>query len=79
MRTWKVLRWDDAPAEQKTIALLCPHCFQDAVMPCGEFGSQVIAAIGLGLIFDRAGHVPPANALPTEIQCRKCRKIYSEA
>lgn len=74
-KTWKVLSW---PAQKSgTISLSCPHCGNDAECPTsGQPGSLVIAAIGLGIVFDNPSHTPPENWLPTVIQCRKCRRIF---
>jgi hypothetical protein len=42
----------------------------------GNPGSSVIATIGLGLIFDSPGHIPPDGYLPEAVQCRKCRNVF---
>lgn len=75
-RTWKVLRWDNEPEIKYDLELACNQCGYDAHMPVGDHGGLLIAAIGLGLVFDPPGHIPPANFMPTEIQCRKCRTIW---
>lgn len=47
-------------------------------MPTGKTsGALLIAAIGLNLVFDPPGHVPPEGFMPDEVQCRTCRKIFT--
>lgn len=78
--TWKVLSWElpDGKVADGEIELACPLCGQDAVVPThGAAGSPIIAAIGLALIFDDPGHVPPAEFLPGSIQCRQCRNVFA--
>jgi len=76
MRTWKVIRWDDKPAEVQSVELMC-KCGQEATVPVAR-GPTIIARIGMGLVFEPAGYVPPANFMPGEIQCRTCRRIYTD-
>lgn len=77
-KTWKVLRWDNPPDEQKMISLSCRHCGTDADIPIGPTpGGMVIAALGLNLIFDPPGYNPPENFMPTEIRCRTCRHEFT--
>jgi hypothetical protein len=77
-RTWKVLDWPDKPAQTRTLPLCCPHCGHDAHLEMGLMpGAQVIAAIGLGLIFEPAGYVPAKDQMPTTIKCRHCRRVFS--
>lgn len=76
-KTWKVLSWDQT--QTGSIELSCPNCGNDAHLPThGEPGALVIAAMGLSLIFDPAGHVPPKEWMPYEIKCRKCGAIYED-
>jgi len=74
MKTWKVLELGIEPFE--TIVLCCPHCGIQAEMPIAKSGSSVIAAIGLGLIFDDASYKPAQPLLPKKIKCRYCKRIY---
>jgi hypothetical protein len=74
-RTWKVLELGIAPTS--TLSLCCPHCGTDAVMPVGEPDSPVIAAVGLGLIFDNPTYRPAAPILPKTIKCRTCRRVFT--
>ena len=77
MRSWIIRKWNNKPTIIKKIELSCPHCETDAEVPCGaHYGGQIIAAIGLQLVFDPPGFIPPFNFLPDEIQCRKCRHIF---
>lgn len=77
MRTWDVMEWKNMPEVTHGIALNCPVCGTDAMLEVGEFpGGLVIAAIGLGLIFEPAGYRPPENSMPGVIRCRHCRKIF---
>lgn len=78
VKTWKVLRWDDEPPTKRALFLACHLCENDAQIEIGPTpGGRIIAALGLGLIFDPADYKPPENFMPTEIQCRHCRKIFS--
>ena len=76
---FKVIRWDQKPESTRFIELACPHCGCDADLEVGEFpGAIVIAALGLSLIFDPAGYIPPHESMPQEIKCPKCRRIFGE-
>jgi hypothetical protein len=78
VKRWGVVAWADKPQKTEEIPLCCPNCASDAILEIGETpGATIIAAIGLGIIFDPAGYTPPKNFLPDEIQCRTCRKIFS--
>ena len=78
MKTWKVLRWDDKPDEVRQVMLICPVCGTDAGIDMGATpGALIIASIGLSLVFEPGGYVPPENVMPCEVQCRTCRKIFS--
>jgi hypothetical protein len=76
MKTWRVL--GKFPGADGSIPLQCHHCDQDAECPTrGRPGALLIAILGMGLVFDPPGHVPPDDWMPREIQCRKCRRIYT--
>lgn len=75
MRTWKVLKLDIETVGE--IALQCPNCELESIMPIGKTSSPIIAACGLTVILDKPQKDAP-QFLPTEIQCRKCGKIYSQ-
>jgi len=78
MKTWNVLTWNDKPEATRPIMLCCPKCGSDARLDIGETpGGIIIAAIGLGIVFDPPGYRPPSNFMPDEIKCRTCRKIFS--
>jgi hypothetical protein len=72
-RTWKVLRWSK-PEGAKTFhaKFRCQRCGTDAQL---ETGSQPVAQMGAGLIFE-PGH--PSWAIPEVIQCRHCRAIWEK-
>jgi hypothetical protein len=77
--TWKVVDWASKGKRKADgeLELACPRCFHDAFLPtCGKLESPIIAAVGLGLIFDRPSYVPPRGYLPDEIQCRNCRRVF---
>ena len=77
-KSWKVLRWDDQPEQiGDGLMLACSNCGNDALMPTGIFKSPVIAAIGLSLVFDNPSYVPEENLMPSEVQCRKCKTIWT--
>lgn len=76
-RTWKVIRWDKKPEGASLYELCCPHCGIAAMVEIGPTpGAQIIAAIGLGLIFEPAGYVPPPGFMPEVIRCRTCRRAW---
>ena len=75
MKTWDVLELGMTPTG--TISLCCPECGEDAEMPISKPASPVIAAIGLGLIFDNPTYVPKGAILPTTIKCRTCHRVFS--
>jgi len=74
-RTWEVLQLDITPAG--VISLCCPPCGTDAEMPIAHTESPVIAAIGLGLIFDNPSYNPGAAVLPRTLRCRTCRHLFT--
>lgn len=77
MSTWKIKSWANRPSKTKTIPLFCVNCGYEAEVECGNHdGAILLAVIGMGLIFDPPGYLPPENFLPEEIQCRACRKIF---
>jgi hypothetical protein len=79
MKTWKILRdGRNGSPERKTFILSCPNCETDAAIVAHGNGPMVIAAIGLRLVFDNPQAKPPDGWLPSEIQCRKCRSIFSD-
>jgi hypothetical protein len=82
MKTWRVLSWKSRPEgvpDGEPVELCCPHGEGHwALVPtAGPPGSMVIAVMGMSVVFDRPSNVPPTYWLPDEIQCRKCRRIYS--
>jgi hypothetical protein len=79
-RTWKIVSWpllgDKKPDGE--IELACNKCGHEAYLPTfGQSGDLVIAAVGMSLIFDRAGHIPPSVFMPAEVQCRNCRTVWA--
>jgi hypothetical protein len=79
-KTWRVLRWDGGPKDLDSLPVveLWCDCGQEAYVPISsEPESPIIARIGRGLIFDDPGYRPPKGWLPTEIQCRRCRRIFT--
>ena len=80
-KTWKVIGWDGKPNEApgESLELACPKCGNDAWMPtAGHPGNTIIAVIGMGIVFDQAGHVPPIGWLPNVLECRKCHTIWTD-
>lgn len=77
VKTWKVLSWLDRPAKTRAYMLCCPHCETDQQLEIGDTpGGVIIAALGLGLVFDPPSYSPPTNCMPDTIQCRYCKKIF---
>lgn len=77
MRTWKVIKWKPEPSEIEDWVPLDCTCGYEAMCPAAE-KAPVIAAFGMALVFDPPGYSPPDNYLPNIIQCRKCKKIYTD-
>jgi len=75
-KTWIILNWQGVADPQCGIELACPNCGQDAWMPTGKTSAAIVGAIGLGLIFDPPGHVPPPAFMPDRVKCRKCRSVF---
>jgi len=75
-KTWKVIELGIKPVGK--ISLCCPHCATDAEMPIAKTASPVIAAIGLGLIFDDPAYRPGEAILPATIRCRACRHTFTQ-
>ena len=75
MSTWRVLRWDDPPADQSSIPLRCPHCAHTADVPSGKVSGGSLVAISADgwLTFDPPCYRPPANFLPSAVQCPNCQ------
>ena len=75
MRTFNVIGEFDADG---FIELCCPKCLTDALVPTnGRPDAMVIASFGLNLITD-----PPLTKLrddymPSTIQCRKCKTVFT--
>jgi hypothetical protein len=79
VKRWKVIHWPNRPQVHRQISPVCPKCGRDAVLEIGDTpGGTIIATIGLGIVFDPPGYVPPENFMPQEIQCRGCRSIWSD-
>jgi len=77
MATWKVVQWSDKPERTRWVPLQCA-CGRDADCEVADVpGVLIIAAIGMGLVFDPPSFPPPANFMPEELQCRKCGRVYS--
>jgi hypothetical protein len=73
-KTWKIL--SPFKSDGGTVDLICPHCQADASVETNG-RVPVIAVVGLGLVLDPPGFPVPDDYLPTTIQCRQCRRIYS--
>lgn len=79
VRRWKVVQWDDPPVLRRTIVATCPKCEWDGELEIGEtLGALIIATIGLGIVFEPSDYRPPTNFMPAAIQCRGCRRVWSE-
>lgn len=67
-RTWDVIDAGEVPAGAATFEFTCPNCGREADLP---HVGLVLAQIEDGLVFD----IGP-QALPKEIRCRSCRRIF---
>lgn len=77
--SWKIIKWKNRPDEVAPIELSCPKCGKEAELFVDPIVvSHTIAAMALRLVFDPPGFRPPKNAMPDEIQCRKCRRIFGD-
>ncbi len=79
-KTWKVLKWSRAEEwKGEEIPLQCEHCGRDAM--CPVLGSihkgRPIFGGGMGVVFDTDPSVIGKACFPEEIQCRGCRRAYS--
>jgi hypothetical protein len=75
MRTFKVI----SPFKgDGFINLCCQKCGTEAYVPTkGYAGGLVIARVGMGLVMDPPDARPPDEYMPSAIQCRKCKTIWS--
>jgi hypothetical protein len=74
MKTWKVLVPFEADG---SVELCCSNC--DRWAHCPTKGRMMpVAAIGMRLIFDPPGSIPPEDYLPSVIQCRGCRHVFEQ-
>jgi len=74
MKTWIAIKWDVEPKQKVwDYDILCA-CGNEAYIP-SKAGVIIMARTGeRGLVFDRP-RTP--EDVPSEIQCRKCRRNYS--
>lgn len=60
-----------------SVNLTCPKCGADIVVPTyRKIDAVPIATVGLGVVFDPPGYVPPKDWLPEEIRCKLCKTVY---
>ena len=70
VRTWKVLDYGEVPEGSPTCSYSC-RCGYEAELPVL---GRPLAQMGFsGIVFDNDG----PYALPTTVQCRKCRRILT--
>lgn len=69
VKTWKVLDYGVVEPSAPTIEFGC-LCGYEAMVPVR---GRAMAQVGMGVVFDNTG-----GDLPASIQCRKCRRIYSD-
>ncbi len=79
VKRWKVLDWPDRPVCERTIEPCCPRCGWDGELEIGPTpGALILATVGLGIVFEPSDYEPPKNFMPREIQCRGCRRIFTD-
>ena len=73
-KTWKIVRWDNEPADTAHSIPLDCECGCEARLTTGPLIGGALIAITQdnGLVFDPPDFVPQENWMPTEIQCREC-------
>lgn len=75
-KTWKILSRNEPPFLGETINLTC-DCGIEASCPTRPVtGAKVIAVLGMDVLFDPPGFIPPPEFLPLAIQCRYCRRAF---
>lgn len=70
VKTWRILDYGKVAENSSTIPYECV-CGYEAELPV--LGRVIAMTSGGGVIFDN----DQKGFLPAEIQCRKCRRIYS--
>jgi len=78
-RTWKVIAPADFEPDGEELPITCIHCGYEAWLPThGNPGSMILAVLGMRIVFDQPGNIPPPGWWPDVIQCRKCRRVYGQ-
>jgi hypothetical protein len=68
--TWKILDRGEVPEPaQYEVDFVCPYCGRAALLPVLGLPN---AQVGSGIVFD-----PGKHAMPTTVQCRKCRRVMT--
>jgi hypothetical protein len=78
MRTWKIVAWPGKPKKITTrqfVSLDCERCGCEAECPVIN-APPVIAAKGMGMIFDYIPKGGLGRSRPKMIQCRNCGRRY---
>jgi hypothetical protein len=74
-RTYKILKWNNRPERTMRVPLNCNGCEREAMLEIGAEGPALLAAKGLGMIFD-TNAATPKNRLPNVIKCRSCMREF---
>jgi hypothetical protein len=79
--TWKVVVWNNRPADTTASFPLGCECGQEAELPCAPLVGGSLSAITCErhMLFEPPWFEPPDDWIPTVIECRKCgRRLASE-
>ena len=69
VKTWRIIDRGDVPLAAMTVPFVC-RCGYEAELPVR---GRAIAATQDGIVFD-----PGHYAIPTTVQCRRCRRILTQ-
>lgn len=75
-KTWKIVRWDNKPADTVLLPTECPHCGVEAVLEVGSLPKPIAGLYGLRFVFEPSDYPIPDSWSPQEIECRSCRHVF---
>ena len=69
--TWKIVDYGKVPIGAPMVEFDCPRCGRVALLPV--VGVPLAQLHDGGIVFDIGQH-----AIPAQIQCRRCRRLFEE-